>query len=572
MTAIRTLFADPTVERVDGTHGTWLLAGVDPGRLRGVVADAPGLREVTDVLASVAQDAVVAFVSGTDRGGRVEAYRSATSSRDVFFLEASDGTFVLTDHFRNAVSQLDPADRSVPRRALVDHLLFRSPVEPLTYVDQIGRLGRGECLSWNGDDREWSRTLVDTLAADDRTDRGGAVDALDDALASVLDATNASGTMLSGGVDSTLLATYLEDPAPVQFAVDSPEFDPEVEAGADAADHLDVDRTVHTVPESAFREHLEATVDVLGRPPRYNQTVFTAAAVESLPAGRYVNGQAADALFGLPGVSAARVADWLDPLLSRSSVDRAASLLPGNLQGTYDALDKRRRQLDRPVASPRSFANALSADLDVDAVSSLFDRRTVRRRTRRRTAYATDRVDVDADEGFARQVAVGQLTDFLCDDAVNRWRQAGFAAGIDVFAPFRTRDVARAALSVPADRRYVEGRGGAPKPTTKHVPKRLLSNRLPSFPVNRRKHSGSLPIERYVDDGPLADVFERYDPPAFLTPESRDRHVDAYGSLTWELVTYAVWRDRVLLADDLEPVPGTETRYLRLPHDPASPV
>jgi hypothetical protein len=34
-------------------------------------------------------------------------------------------------------------------------------------------------------------------------------------------------------------------------------------------------------------------------------------------------------------------------------------------------------------------------------------------------------------------------------------------------------------------------------------------------------------------------------------------HVDSFGPVTWNLITYAVWRDRVLRNPDLEPVPAT---------------
>lgn len=574
MTEVRTLFADPQAVFVDGEHGTWVVSGVATNRLRDIVAPADGLQEVSDALAARAEDAVVVFVSSTERGGRVAAFRSATSSRDVFYLEASDGTLVLTDHFRNAVSQLDVDDRTVDRGALVDHLLFRSPVEPATYVSEVGRLGRGERVRWNGDAREWTRTVVDTLETGERYSPATAVDELDDAVDDVLrvGVRPDARTMLSGGVDSTLLASYRRDAPPaVQIAVDAPEFQSEVAAGREAADLLDATREVVNVEESAFLDHLEATVDALGLPPRYNQSVVTAAAFRLLDAGQHVNGQAADALFGLPGVKAARIADWLGPAVDAEPVERVAEAAGGRLTGARDALACRRRQLDRPMSSPGSLAQSLAADLDADAVAEIFDGSAVREHAHHRLEYAIDRAPVDADAAFAKQAAAGHLVDYLCDDAVNRWRQLGFVHGQDVVAPFRSRRVAETALTVPADRRYVSGVRGSPPLTTKHIPKRLLSRRLPEYPVDREKGAGSLPIERYVTDGPLASAFERYDPPAFLTPASYDRHVDSYGSLTWELLTYSVWRDRILYEDDLELVPDTATNYLRLPEDPAAP-
>lgn len=574
MTEVRTLFADPEAVFVDGKHGTWLVSGVATNRLRDIVVTADGLDDVADELAARSEDAVVVFVSGTDRGGRVAAFRSATSSRDVFYLQASDGTLVLTDHFRNAVSQLDVADRTVDRTAVVDHLLFRSPVEPTTYVSEVGRLGRGECVRWSGVDREWERRVVDTLDTVEQYSPSSAVDALDDALAHVIRTgvrPNAR-TMLSGGVDSTLLESYRRDaPSPVQMTVDAPEFQSEVAAGREAADLLEVTRSVVPVSESSFLDHLEGAVDALGLPPRYNQTVVTAAGFESLEPGQYVNGQSSDGLFGLPGVKAARIADWLGPVVDAEFVEHASAAAGGQVAVGYDALATRRRQLEHPISNPESLAHDLAADVDVDAVVDVFDPGVVRDRAQRRVEYTANRAVLDAESTYGRQTEAGHLVDYLCDDAVNQWRQLGFVRGQDVVAPFRTRSVAQTALAVPAERRYVPRLRDAPPLSTKHLPKTLLSRRVPEYSVHREKGNGALPMQRYFEDGPLESVFERYDPPAFLSPESFDRHVETYGTLTWELLTYSVWRDRVLLEDDLDLVPGTQTRYLRLPREPAPP-
>jgi len=574
MTEVRTLFTDPKTVAFEGAYGTWLVSGVATNRIRDLVVNADGLRAVRDELAAQVEDAIVVFVSATDEGGRLSAFRSVTSTRDVFYLEASDGTLVLTDHYRNAVSQLDPADRTVDRNAVVDHLLFGSPVEPATYVVEIGRLGRGECLHWNGVDREWTRTIVDSLDAvqPERTP-GEAVDELEDALADVLrvGARPDAPTMLSGGVDSTLLASLRDrDSGAVQVTVNVPEFAAEAQAGREAADFLDVDREVVSLPESAFLEHLEGTVDALGLPPRYNQTVFTAAGFGSLEAPQFVNGQGADALFGLPGAKAARFADWLGDVSSATLLSRVASVSK-DAQRARRALATRHRQLSRPLANPESFAQSVAADVDAAAVKAVFSENAVRGRARRRLEYTSERASFGGESAFARQASAGHLIDYLCDDAVTQWRQVGFARGQDVVAPFRTRRVARTALAVPPARRYVQSVGGLPSLSTKYIPKTLLSRRLPVFPVHREKGTGALPIQRFLESGPLTEVFDRYAPPAFLSPESRERHVESYGSLTWAAITYAVWRDRVLLSDDVDLLPGTNQLRLRLPYEVAPP-
>ena len=111
--------------------------------------------------------------------------------------------------------------------------------------------------------------------------------------------------------------------------------------------------------------------------------------------------------------------------------------------------------------------------------------------------------------------------------------------------------------SIPADRRYVQGLSGLGSLDAKYLLKRLLARRLPSYPTGRKKGSGALPLERYFDDGPLADVFDRYEPPSVVPEEMLSDHVDSFGPVTWNLITYAVWRDRVLRNPDIEAVGAT---------------
>lgn len=574
MPAVQTFFADPRAITVDGEYGTWILSGVATNRLRDVVVDADGIAPIVDDLQSRTEDAVVVFIAPADGGGRVTAFRSATSSRDLFYLEGSDGTVVFSDHYRNAVAQLDRGDRHLDRTAVVDHLLFRSPVPPATLIDEIGRLGRGDVLAWDGDDDEWTRVVVDELSATQTNGPDTAVQELDTALAETIrrGVRPDARTMLSGGVDSTLLASYRRDPPPPrQIVVDSPEFQSEVERGRNAAERLGRELATTTVAESAFRDHLEAAVDRLGLPPRYSQTVFTAGAFESWPSTQYVNGQAADALYGLQGVKAARFASWLGPLATERVAGVVSSVSPDRFGDAVGALACRRRQLDRKMTNPNSLVHALSADVDAEAVADVFDAATVRDRARRRVSYAMDRCTLDADTGFGRAVAAGHLLDFLDDDAVNQWRQLGFVDGHDVVAPFRTRRVAETALAVPAERRYIQGRGDLRSLSTKYIPKRLVGERVPEYAVNQAKGDGSLPLERYRRDGPLASFFDRYDPPAFVDSATVADHVGSYGSLTWPVMTYCVWRDRVLHASDIPEVPGTDVQYHRVAQSPSPP-
>lgn len=571
---VRLLLSDPDARIAETEHGLWAFSAVRAEAVRRRLADATDFEDVRDWLTEETEDAVVVHVSSTGNGGSIDAFRSVTGTRRLYFLRASDGTTVLTDNFRNALVQLDVEDREVRREAIADHLLFRAPIEPLTYVDRVRAVGHGEWVHWDDGSGRWETRLVDTLSTDGRTRPSEAPACIDEALSDQI-ATNAardSRTMFSGGVDSTLLSTYGSDPRPFVMALDSPEFDFErsyAERGLELLDTF-AERWV-TVEESDFLRRLEESVDRLGCPSHYNQTVLTDAALAAGDGGHYVNGEGADALFGLTGTKACRLADWLDPLLSTRLADGLDTIAPGAVAGPYQALSGLSASLDRPIADPTSFANHLAFFTDHDAVSDVLSEDLVERRFQRQAHYVRRRAPVTDEEGFPMQVEFGHLLSFFRHNTVDQWRELGHVHDVTFFAPFKTRSLARCALSVPSPERYVGSAGSIRSLRTKRHLKTLLEDRLPAYDADKQKGSGALPIERFFEDGPLADAFERYAPPSFVTAEDRRENVEQYGPITWNLLTYAIWRDRVLREADLSLVPDTRRRHVRVASEPPAP-
>jgi len=143
---------------------------------------------------------------------------------------------------------------------------------------------------------------------------------------------------------------------------------------------------------------------------------------------------------------------------------------------------------------------------------------------------------------------VGQWVDFFCEDTDTIWRQAGFARGREMYTPFAGKAVAELALGLPSPERYVHD--GEPK----YVPKNLLGEWYPEYDRSKPKGNGNFPADRFLSSGPLESIFDRYDVPEFA-PDIRGEIVDHSPGLAWNLAGYAVWRDRVLRSDDLEPAP-----------------
>ncbi|WP_226480652.1 asparagine synthase-related protein [Natrinema amylolyticum] len=538
------LLANPNAAIVTSNERRWILCGTHRRELRAAIERGAGFAEIKALHDSLPGEGTVVVLSERADEPTVRAHRGITSAYEVFYCLDSSGEPVLTDLFRNALARLEPADRTVPDRAKADHLLYRTtPID--SYVERIHRLGHGETLTWTPGETTPRTELTETLAPETGLSPASAHERLDEVLSAVCaPIADDSSLMLSGGVDSTVLEPYLTNPTEsVTASFDTPELAFEREYADRANDLVETDREVVEMTESNYLERLEAAVDALGMPPHQLQTpTFDGIYREFDGSERLVSGQGADAVFGLGGslevartVWRTRHLGYVPPVVEK-------------LQRHRDVLEGLRRHPSDPDGQALQFA----VYTDVPSVVDAIGRRRYERRQRERYEYAMDRVPAATGDRYARHVHVGQWVDFFCEDAVTVWRQAGLARGREMYTPFAGKAVAELALGLSSPDRYVHD--GEPK----HVPKQLLGEWYPEYDRSKPKGNGNFPAERFLRSGPLESVFDRYEVPEFA-PDISGSIVDRSAGLAWNLAGYAVWRDRVLRSDDLEPVSHTRT-------------
>ncbi|QCW03226.1 asparagine synthase-related protein [Natrinema pallidum] len=538
------LLANPNAEVVTRDERRWIIAGTHRRELRTAIERGAPFAAVKALHDSLPGEGTVVVLSERAAEPTVQAHRGITSAYEVFYCLDSSGEPVVTDLFRNALARLEPADRTVPDRATAAHLLYRTtPID--TYVERIHRLGHGETLTWTPGETTPRTELTETLTPESGLAPESAHERLDEVLAAVCaPVADEASLMLSGGVDSTVLAPYLTNPTEsVTASFDTPELAFEREYADRANELVETDREVVEMAESNYLERLEAAVDALGLPPHQLQTpTFDGIYREYDGADTLVSGQVADAVFGLSGsLETARTVWRTRPLGYVPPVGE-------KLRHHRDVLDGLRRHPSDPDGQGLQFA----VYTDIPAVIEAIGRRQYERRQRERYKYAMDRVPAASGTRYARHVHVGQWVDFFCEDAVTVWRQAALARGCEMYTPFAGKAVAELALGLPAPERYV--RDGEPK----HVPKRLLGEWYPAYDRRKPKGNGNFPAERFLGSGPLESIFDRYEIPEFA-PAVSGAIGDCSPGLAWNLAGYAVWRDRVLRADDLEPVGHTRT-------------
>ncbi|WP_229110958.1 asparagine synthase-related protein [Halapricum desulfuricans] len=423
-----------------------------------------------------------------------------------------------------------------------------------TYVEEVGRLGHGEVLEWTTTDVPETE-LVETISVDETINGAEAKHRLDRHFTDVIGDAKFNGsvaTMLSGGVDSTLIHTYLDNDATVSAAFDSPEFEFEIEYARRASDLLGSAHEVVLSDEENFLDHVETTIDATGQPLLLPQATLMHLAVSRSPHQIYLNGGLADGLFGTGTAALAYLARY---------AGRAARLVP-NLTWQLEALKKTSEQLRRPASDPTGCAMNFRIHSDQNLVADMFGQTAVEERKNRRLRYTERRVDADDRKGYAAHMHLGHAIEYFHDNILTIWRHAAHDSGKAIQTPFSGRKVFETALAIsPADRYARFAVPSRDQPTRvvqhKYLLKELLNERLPAYDTKKRKGYSLLPMQRYLDDGPLSNAFDEYPMPEFVPEHYRGVIREGTDEVSWYALNYAVWRDRILLNEDLDIIETT---------------
>ena len=340
----------------------------------------------------------------TDHDPTVHAYRGIASSFDVYYCKRpSDGTMIVGDHFRNVLSELSVDERIVPESVAGDHLLFGTRPRD-TYVEAIDRLGHGESLTWPVDS-EPNTELVETLSATERITPSEAKRRLDTHFADRLSTAAFDGpvaTMLSGGVDSTLLHSYLDTDVSVSAAFDSPEFANEVAYAERASEVLGSDHELVAFDERTFRDRVEATTLATGHPLQHLQTTLVHAAIAETDHRSYVNGEFADSIFGTGNAALAYLARY---------TGRLTAVLP-NVVSEIGELKRTARQLHYPATHPSGLAMGFSTHADENRIANVLGKDAVQERKNGRLRYIRDRISIGSTARYADHMHLGHCIVF----------------------------------------------------------------------------------------------------------------------------------------------------------------
>lgn len=543
---------DPDAVQLESGITTWTLSAIPPDSIPSGNVDRS---MATRLVRENRSGSFVAVIHHGARARKVLLGRGLLSTHERFFHTNSSGVISISDHFRNVVATVDPALRTTSDASLIEHLLFHQIHGAGTYVSSVQRVTRGEVVEIDLVSGAINRSLVDRIEiSTDRPGRETVVQRLDAALQNASGLSEYMGRtclLFSGGIDSSLLMTYLYPEADVvTFVPDSPEYAIETAYAREAADLFGAEIVEVPVDETDFVTIFERSVKLIGIPTTHHVTpVF-----ESVFDGPYDTlfiGEGADSMFGLsPRLTV--IGGWFAnpigiPLLT--AVDRFA---PDRFRYRTGQLAEAARRLAIPLGA-RSFALGGAGGKNADLAIELFGPDPVIEVLETKLAYTRQRIELEtpADDSKAINAEIRHWIFTLADAMIVERHQAQ-ARGKRLVTPFVDPGVVDISQQMPATERYFEGFSG------KWLLKEILKTRLPGYQVNRRKQHTSLPFDRYVQTGPLADFWDHYDIPPEFTGTHRAA-ILAGGGLNWQAMTLAMWRAQIADDNSLTPHPAKVT-------------
>jgi hypothetical protein len=494
------------------------------------------------------------------REPRVVIYRNLLSVPEVHYW--TDGrTLIATDNLCLMVN-LIPAPQ-LNEEALPQHFMHFDLYGGHTYVRDVSQLLVGEMLTWQDgalgiDLRRDLRALSEPETK--KPVNAETADWFFEQMKQVVGvyiegSVHNSATLLSGGVDSSLMQTAINAQPDVDFpfpsfsfVVDIPGFDFEVGYAQEAARLLGTDHTFVRLTPEEYPDWLVQSIEIVGQPLPFDAFPYFLALAHYISdrrddLTRLFHGNIADGLHGVQkSVDIAqgdKYRSWPVPVLEFVSV----LLAPISQSKSYGARKAAEALLDyKDADSPRHYLNSAVLHTDWDLVRRCFPQGKVRE------VFASmrdlEKRYLDSDIMVEKVNVLGLLTDSV--DHARLGHQLGLWYGRECVFPYGDEAIARATFSFEPIARYCSGH------RVKPVLKTALESRTPTSVTQKQKGYSSTfaqGVVPWMREGVLCDMVQAIERPAFMERADFEKKLEQPDWFTWKLLNLDLFKKHVLMCD-----------------------
>ena len=358
--------------------------------------------------------------------------------------------------------------------------------------------------------------------------------------------------LLSGGVDSTLVACFLngnQSHVPlhsISYAMrDMPRFNAEIQYAQHAVDLLKSEHTYFDIYPQDYVPLLEEFTDLAATPVQCEQDpcylVFNKAQ-SAQPRYRYLfAGSGADTLLGSENSKRLLQAEFFKRFPgAKHWLQFSGQLVNGFLPNKAYGL-KEIACLLNSLEDPYSLHYPLhknGAMSDLDMVTHCFSKQTLRDLLEYRFNLLAQFTHT---QSLVEQLHLASLINFVYAGE-NSSQEAFRAYGAETILPFMDSRFFRLSLSIPPQKRYYSS-GRA-----KWIPKQMLEMRLPTQTTGWPKLYGGFDLElfQWMKDGVLRDLVQSITRPGFMSAAQFTQKLENPDWYTWNLLTFDLFQKRVL--------------------------
>jgi len=473
-----------------------------------------------------------------------------------------DGGILCADNLRALVSLLGRIEAN--ETAIPMHFLFRLIPGGLTYFKGIHSLCPGELLVWENDNlRVKLMHDLRSAASDTRWSHADpkASSMLFESLKRILGTYVSDvqengarfGTLLSGGVDSSVIQLALNDRYPstktssFSYSMLAPSFEAEIRYADQARRSLQTDHTVVEILPDNYLDLLTRTIDTVYHPSLCVETdPCILALAEHIQANArnlrfFFAGHGADALFGAP------IARKILALNLSRRLPAARVLLMGTAkliqQHAPQKADGLRQIADMlpELQNQNSFrvpANVMNVYTDINMARTCFGDEALLKALEYRRDFVARYLDSSS---YMEQVHTIELLTWDYEAAVFT-QQLFLAHRKEILFPFLCEDMLRLAYSFDPSVRYIKDANV--KPLLKQI---LVQKSLPAIAKNpKRGGTFEEDLFAWMKQGPLQERVRSIKQPSFMSQKDLQQLMDNPSPFLWELLIWDIFQERII--------------------------
>lgn len=490
------------------------------------------------------------------------AYKTLLAVPGLYYCASEEGV-IITNNLGVMVRLIDKPELNP--YALPLHFLYRSMPGPQTYISNVIRLGSGEMLQWH--DGILNVVLCKSLRGlcDENTLQSvepqiighfyeqfkGVVDFCLDKV-STLGGTSA--TLLSGGVDSSLMQLAINDhlsslsshsrSRSFSYTLDAPCFAPEINYARTATRLFDTDHTFINIASTDYLNLMIESTDILGQPLSHESVPCVVAVVKYIAEHHQkidflFCGGGADGLHGIPMASelyrAEKYKHW--PIFLLKFLGKTlAPIWQSKAYGARQMADLI-PELDN-LDSPHHPMNALAMYTDWQLLNRCFESHEIYEALAYRRALEERYLNTSI---LMEKVQVLDMYSDVCD-TTGLWYQLGLAYLEEIFFPYLDDVLLTTTFAITPHERYYFG------DRTKPILKMVLEEKGISEITNNPKFGSGFSEDLFcwMSQGLLRDRLQAIERPPFMSKADFNRKLEQPDWFTWNLLTLDIFQKEIL--------------------------